>query len=238
LNLRVHHLSKAFGSHWALRDISFELRSGERIALLGQNGAGKTTLLKLLSALLYPTSGEIELDGDRLGSGASRLRSTVGYLAPADHLYENLTVKENLRLMTSLYGRKKTDEELENAILRSGLAGWSGAFLLSLSAGMRCRAAIAKWILLEPKLFFLDEPYGPLDGNGVTLLEELISAFTTQDCTVILATHHIARALNLCSRALLLNQGRLLFDGTQQQARENFDRLFADLVPRGEPWSS
>lgn len=234
----VDRLSKAYGFLWALKDLSLDLQSGECVALLGPNGAGKTTLLKLLSALLYPTTGEIELDGERLHQGSYRLRSCIGFLSPHDHLYENLTAKENLRFFNSLYGKGNKLQEVDKTLEAVGLTRWSDDYVSSLSSGMRCRLAIAKWLLLEPKLLLLDEPYGALDGSGVDLLETYLRRLCRSGGIVVMATHHVPRILTLCSRALILHQGKLIFDEPRQEPWENFHRAFGEFLPRGERWSS
>jgi heme ABC exporter ATP-binding subunit CcmA len=237
LNLQVRQLSKSFGSQWALRDVSFEFGAGECVALLGPNGAGKTTLLKLLSGLLYPTHGEIEIGGDRVGRGATPARSAVGYLTPADHFYDHLTVQENLRLILALYGRAVSGEELDAAVERVGLSPQLDQLAYSLSSGMKCRLGVAKWILLGPKLLLLDEPYGPLDGSGVDLLESFVRDSVARGRTCLIATHQITRALKLTSRVLMLRRGKLVFNGDAGAAAAT-DGLFEDLLPRGEAWKS
>ncbi len=234
----VRQLSKAYGFLWALKDVGLELQPGECVALLGPNGAGKTTLLKLLSALLYPTTGEIELDGERLRQGSSPLRSSIGFFAPSEHLYESLTAKENLRFFASLYGKGRNPKELEKALDTVGLIRWSDDYVSSLSSGMKCRLAIAKWLLLEPKLLLLDEPYGVLDGSGVDLLESYLKRLCHDGGIAVMATHHVPRVLTLCSRAIILNQGRVIFDEPRQEPWENFHRAFGEFLPRGERWSS
>ncbi len=234
----VRKLSKAYGFLWALKDINLDLQHGECVALLGPNGAGKTTLLKLLSALIHPTTGEIELDGEKLLQGPSRLRSSIGLLAPNGHLYENLTAKENLRFFNSLYGKGKNSEEIDKNLEAVGLKGWGDNYVSSLSSGMKCRLSIAKWLLLEPKILLLDEPYGVLDGNGVDLLESYLRGLYESGSIVIMATHHVERALNLCSRALILHHGRVIFDEPHQEPWENFHRAFGQFLPRKERWSS
>jgi len=238
LNLRVRQLSKAFGSQWALQDISFDLHGGDCVALLGQNGAGKTTLLKLLSALIQPTSGAIEIDDVNLAQASARVRALVGYFVPSAHFYEHLTVKENLRLFVALYSMHNNGTDLDDALDRVGLLHWRDRFVSALSAGMKCRLVLAKWLLVQPAFLLLDEPYGPLDGAGVDLLESFVSSLAQRNKAVIIATHQIPRALALCSRALVLNQGRLVFDGERHEAALNLDRLVGSLLPRGKQWNS
>ncbi|MBI2989482.1 MAG: heme ABC exporter ATP-binding protein CcmA [Deltaproteobacteria bacterium] len=234
----VRSLSKSYGFLWALKKIDIELRAGECIALLGPNGAGKSTLLRLLSALLHPTTGEIFIDGQRLSQGSSPVRSSIGLLTPSEHLYEGLTLRENLRLFNSLYARKKSLQDMEEALNTVGLRRWSDDYVSSLSSGMKCRLTISKWLLLEPKLLLLDEPYGVLDGSGVDLLESYVKRLCQSGGIAVMATHHISRILALCSRALILHQGRLIFDEPRQEPWESFHRTFAEFLPRGDKWSS
>jgi len=238
LHIVVHNLSKSYGFLWALKKINLELEPGECVALLGPNGAGKTTLLKLLSALLHPTTGEIVIDGQRLRQGSSPLRGAIGLLSPSEHLYEGLTAEENLRFFSALYGRHKSPQEIEDILKTVGLSRWSNDYVSSLSSGMKCRLAIAKWLLLEPQLLLLDEPYGVLDGSGVDLLETYLKRLRQNGGIVMMATHHVSRALAVCSRALILHQGSLIFDEPRQEPWESFQRTFADFLPRGEKWNS
>lgn len=218
--------------------MSLALEPGECVALLGPNGAGKTTLLKLLSLLIHPTTGEIVIDGQRLRQGPSPLRGAIGLLSPNEHLYEGLTAEENLRFFNALYGRRKSSQEIEAALKAVGLSRWSNDYVSSLSSGMKCRLAIAKWLLLEPQLLLLDEPYGVLDGSGVDLLESYLKRLRRNGGIVMMATHHVSRVLTICSRALILNQGSLIFDEPRQEPWESFHRTFADFLPRGEKWNS
>lgn len=234
----VRNLSKSYGFLWALKKIDLEFKPGECVALLGPNGAGKTTLLKLISALLYPTTGEIVMDGQRLFQGSSPLRSSIGLLSPNEHLYEGLTVKENLRFFNAIYGKKKTLQDIDVVLDGVSLGRWSDDYVSSLSSGMKCRLAIAKWLLLEPKLLLLDEPYGVLDGSGVDLLEAYLERLRQNGGIVIMATHHVSRILTICSRAVILHQGSLIFDEPRQDPWENFHRTFAEFLPRGEKWNS
>jgi heme ABC exporter ATP-binding subunit CcmA len=237
LKVQVANLSKAYKFFWALKDIHLELRGGECVALLGPNGAGKTTLLRLLSALTRPTRGAIEIDGAAL-TRPGRRRPAIGYLSPGEHLYEGLTARENLRLFLSLYSRKKEEEEMTAALEQVGLSRWADNFVSSLSAGMKSRLLLAKWTLVGSRLLLLDEPYGALDGSGVDLLDGYVASLCRQGGIVVIATHHIPRALNLCTRAIILHQGKLIFDEPRQDPWEHFHRAMGEFLPRGERWRS
>lgn len=232
MQLTVRDLSKAYGLRWALRDLNLDLIAGECVALLGPNGAGKTTLLKLLAGLIYPTRGNICLNGAPFSRTATELRSTIGFLTPGEHLYENLTVRENLTFFTSLYDKNISPASKERALTDVGLAASSNEYAAALSSGMKFRLSIAKWQLLEARLLLLDEPYGVLDGSGVNLLENFLKSECEKGSVVIIASHHIARVLQLCTRALILHQGKLIFDEPHRQPWESFERAFADFLPR------
>jgi heme exporter protein A len=238
LRLSVDKLSKAYGFLWALRDLNLALEPGEFVALLGPNGAGKTTLLKLLAGLVVPTVGGIRLDDVSLTRATPAQRAKIGFLTPVDHLYDNLTVRENLNFFTSLYDRKSNSQAIDAALEQAALLDRADEFVAHLSSGMRCRLSIAKWQLLQPSLLLLDEPYGVLDGSGIDLLEKFLQAQCTNGSVVVMASHHVSRVLNICSRAVILKQGRLAFDERKQQPWPAFDRAFGEFLPHGESWRS
>ena len=237
MHLTVHQLAKAYGLLWALKGVSFEVPPGEVVALLGPNGAGKTTLLKLLAGLISPSMGEIALNGLPFGRGTPIQRAAIGFLAPGEHLYENLTVRENLHFFTSLYKKHEAINQIDAALGEVGLKHRAGEYVATLSSGMKCRLSIAKWKLLEPSLLLVDEPYGVLDGGGIHLLEGFLRAESQRGSVVIMASHHVARLLNLCTRAVILDQGRLIFDEPRQQPWDSFARAFREFLPHETSWS-
>ncbi len=238
MHLVVHQLAKAYGYFWALKGLDFEIPGGECVALLGPNGAGKTTLLKLLAGLINPTAGDIKMDGTSLVRTPALLRSAVGLLAPSEHLYENLTVQENLSFFTALYKKNTASAGIHEALEKVGLQSWSGEYAGALSSGMKCRLSIAKWLLLDPGVLLLDEPYGVLDGGGVDLLEEFLKSQCHKGSVVVIASHHIARVLQICDRAIILHQGKKTFDEPRQQPWDSFQRAFGAFLPHGESWKS
>jgi heme ABC exporter ATP-binding subunit CcmA len=238
LHINVRRLAKAYGLLWALRDVSFDLPAGEVVALLGPNGSGKTTLLKLLAGLIPPTSGELLLDSLNFGAGASAQRAAVGFLAPGEHLYEHLTVRENLIFFSSLYKKSQAISRIDATLEEVGLRQRSREHVAVLSSGMKCRLSIAKWKLLEPRLLLLDEPYGVLDGSGTDLLESFLKMQHDKGNVTVIASHHVARVLQLCTRAIILDQGRLTFNEARQEPWESFNRAFGEFLPQGESWIS
>jgi ABC-type multidrug transport system ATPase subunit len=195
-------------------------------------------LLKLLAGLTLPTRGTVNFDDAAKAPNDQRRRQQIGLLTPADHLYDNLTVKENLNFFCQLYGKRDATKGIENALADVSLLKRADEYVANLSSGMRCRLSIAKWQLLEPGLLLLDEPYGVLDGSGINLLETFLTKRCTQGKIVILASHHVSRVLKLCSRAVILHQGRLTFDEPRKHPWPNFDAAFGEFLPHGETWSS
>jgi len=237
LRVAVHQLAKAYGYFWALKDLEMQIAAGERVALLGPNGAGKTTLLKLLAGLVYPTRGEVRLDDTPLTRHAAAVRAHIGLIAPGEHLYDNLTARENLEFFTALYDNHRHalhgPDSIDHTLEAVGLGRWANEFAGALSSGMKFRLSLAKWKLLKPKLLLLDEPYGVLDGSGVDLLDSFLKAQSEQGSAVIVASHHVARVLDLCSRAMILEQGKLIFDEPRRQPWDSFTRAFGAFMPGG-----
>jgi heme ABC exporter ATP-binding subunit CcmA len=234
LHLTVQKLSKAYGFFWALKDLNLDLPPGELVALLGPNGAGKTTLLRLIAGLTPPSLGRIELDSLPFSRAIGSSRAQIGLLTPAAHLYEDLTVRENLEFFTSLYGQNHDANSINAALSSVDLSDRADEFASTLSSGMKCRLSIAKWELLKPGLLLLDEPYGVLDGSGVDLLEDFLKSHCRKGNLVILASHHVSRVLKICSRAIILHQGRMTFNAPRQQPWPDFDQAFREFLPHGE----
>ncbi|MGH7827969.1 MAG: heme ABC exporter ATP-binding protein CcmA [Candidatus Binatia bacterium] len=234
LHVTVRQLSKAYGFLWALKDLTINVSPGEFIALLGPNGAGKSTFLNLLAGLIRPTLGSIEFNGKDLSRMEEAERSNVGLLAPGEHLYENLTARENLKFFTALYKRARDAREIDTALDHVGLGRRADEYVAAFSSGMKCRLSIAKWRLLEPGLLLLDEPYGVLDGSGVNLLEEFLKNHCDKGRIVVIASHHVSRVLRICSRAIVLHHGRLTFDEPRQYPWDSFTRAFSEFLPQGE----
>ena len=231
MRITIDKLAKAYGFLWALKDLSLDLAPGECVALLGANGAGKTTLLKLLAGLITPTTGAIRLDGVHFSRSMPQLRARIGFLAPADHIYENLSARENLHFFTRLYNRNAASPDLDAALEQVGLEQRGDELVANLSSGMKCRLSIAKWLLLEPELLLVDEPYGVLDGSGIETLESFLRRQCARGSIVIMASHHVSRVLNLCDRAVILSHGRLTFDESKQQPWPTFDKAFGEFLP-------
>ena len=212
--IEAENLSKAYGSLPALRDLSFVLRRGEFLALLGANGSGKSTLLRLLSGLSKPTSGAIRIGGWEMPREAMAVRAQIGLVAHQPLLYENLTARENLDFFGVLYGIDRAERERRiQALLRSvGLRKRADSLVRTFSRGMKQRLSIARATLHQPAVLLLDEPYSGLDQAAIERLDEILRAATEEGRTIIMSTHQLERVPPAAGRALVLARGRITYD--------------------------
>ncbi|HZV48445.1 MAG TPA: heme ABC exporter ATP-binding protein CcmA [Candidatus Dormibacteraeota bacterium] len=199
--VRARGLVQRFGDRVALGPLDLELAAGERLAVLGGNGAGKTTLLRLLATVVRPAAGRLELFGLDATRQRERLRARLGYVGHQLGLYPALTAFENLEFFARLYGLGRG--EARTALEVVGLSGAAGRRLEQLSRGQQQRLALARSVLHDPELLILDEPDASLDAEGRDLLATLF-----EGRSVVMATHDLALARELCGRALLLRSGR------------------------------
>ena len=196
--MRAEGISKRYGERDALRDVTFEVGDGERVAVIGPNGAGKTTLLQILAGALPPTSGTVSAE-------------RVGWVPQQPALYSRLSVAENLRLFARLEKVPDVDRAVARMLEQTALADRAGDEVGRLSGGNKQRVNIAIGLLGEPAVLLLDEPSAALDPRQRERLWEFIDALAT---AVVFATHDIGEAERFADRVLVLADGELLFTGT------------------------
>jgi heme ABC exporter ATP-binding subunit CcmA len=206
-------LSRRYGRRFALTGVSLELPRGSCVMLAGRNGAGKSTLLRVLAAALRPDHGEVRVLDRDVRTEAQAVRERTSLLGHRTFLYEPLTALENLGLHADLLGLRAGREALLERLREVGLHERADDAVSTFSAGMRQRLALARVLLKDAELVLLDEPYGHLDPPGFRLVDRLLEGFRGRGRTVIMATHLLARARELCDRAVLLEGGRLVFSG-------------------------
>ncbi|HEX6116336.1 MAG TPA: ABC transporter ATP-binding protein [Solirubrobacterales bacterium] len=203
--IALRGLSRAYGDHLALRDVSLALAAGETLAVLGPNGAGKTTLLRILATLLRPGEGEARVLGAALPKEAWRVRGRIGFLGHEPLLYRELTVAENLAFHGRLHGLEADGAGRAAELLeRVGMDAAAGVRVNELSAGMRQRVAVCRALLHEPDLLLLDEPHAHLDPGAAELVEPLIGAGSGH--TRVLVTHDPGAGLAGADRVLALRR--------------------------------
>jgi ABC-2 type transport system ATP-binding protein len=215
--IRVQHLSKRFGELAAVRDISFEVRTGEIFAFLGPNGAGKTTTIKMLTTLLHPTSGAIAIDGLDPVAHPNEARKRFGIVFQDPSLDDELTAYENLDLHCALYKvpRGVRAERIERLLALFELWERRDDQVKTFSGGMRRRLEIARSLLHTPKILFLDEPTLGLDPQTRNQLWTQVRRLNETDgVTVFLTTHYMEEADQVAGRIAVIDHGRIVAQGS------------------------
>jgi heme exporter protein A len=205
-------LCRRFGRRWAYARVDLEVAAGERLLVVGANGSGKTTLLRSLATILRPSQGDLRLFGLDPWQHASHVRPRLALLGHSLGLYEDLSAGDNLRVVGRLADRPPPDTA--DLLGRVGLDDRPDP-VRAYSAGMRKRLQVAALLVQKPDLILLDEPFAALDPAGVDDLADLIS---TLPGAVVMASHQILRASEICDRALLLEQGLPRWSGPASQA--------------------
>ena len=236
--VEVSHLSKNYGSHPAIRDLTFSVADGQVYGLLGPNGAGKSTIMNILTSYLAPTGGEVKVAGFSLPEQAQQAKACVGYLPEQPPLYPEMTVQEYLDFAAELKGVKKAQrrEQVQQAARRTGLDQVMPRLIRSLSKGYRQRVGIAQALLGSPQLIILDEPTVGLDPAQVIGIRKLIRELGKTH-TVILSSHILSEVQAVCSQVLILSKGHLVAVGAPEQLAEKLNpgsRLRATALGGGQ----
>jgi heme ABC exporter ATP-binding subunit CcmA len=221
LALDARGLARRYGGRWALAGVSFTLGAGQALALVGRNGSGKSTLLRLLSAALRVHAGEALVCGADLRREADAVRRRTALLSHAAYTWEALSARENLELASRLLDQDRPRERALRRLEEVGLAGRAEDPVASFSAGMRKRLALARTLLQEAPLVMLDEPYGALDPPGFRLIDGIVRALRAEGRSVVMATHQVERGAALCDRGLVLEQGRVAWEGPAAELPAN-----------------
>jgi ABC-2 type transport system ATP-binding protein len=225
--LTASHLSRRFGDRLAIDDVSFTLEAGEIFALLGPNGAGKTTTLRILAGLIAPTTGSVEIDGQRMGpQSAPHLRGRIGFLTEAPGLWDRLTVRDNLLVYARMYGLPTPTKAVDEALERFEIRDRSADRAAQLSKGLKQRVALARSLLHDPRIAMLDEPTSGLDPASAREVRDLVLSLRAQGRTILLCTHNLDEVERVADRVAVLSR-RLIAMGTPASLR---GKLFAPRV--------
>lgn len=208
--IKVEHLIKRYGTHYALNDVSFEIGEGEIVGLLGPNGAGKSTTMNILTGYLSPSSGEVTVDGVSLSEDPSALRRLIGYLPETPPVYPDMTVDEYLRFVYDLKGCQ-LPREAHLAEIRQvvRLEEVRHRLIRNLSKGYRQRVGIAQALVGDPRVIIFDEPTVGLDPKQILEIRNLIRTLGGKH-TVILSTHILAEVQAVCERIVVINRGSII----------------------------
>ena len=224
--IEIRNVCKSFKDVNAVQNVNLMVESGESVALLGPNGAGKTTLVEMIEGVQFPDSGEIRILGRSWEKDEHFLRKQIGLALQETRFLERLTVEETLNLFASFYflGKERTREVIEIIQLESKRSTW----VLHLSGGQRQRLAMGVAILPLPQILILDEPTTGLDPNARRDLWKILESFKATGTTLILTTHYMEEAQYLCERILMMDQGKILAEGSLSHLLDKFGE--GDLI--------
>ena len=215
-------LTKHYGDFTAVDHIDLEAPEGRVFGVLGPNGAGKTTTLRMLTGLLQPSEGKIEIDGHDLDESPVAAKSVTGFIPDRPYVYDKLTAFEYLRFIGGLYKlpSERVADRIEELLGLFELEEWGDSLIESFSHGMKQRLVLAGALLPEPKLLVIDEPMVGLETKGHHLVKDLFRSLAHDDgLTVFLSTHTLEVAEDVCDQIVIINHGRVVARGTLDELR-------------------
>ena len=231
--LQVSAVSKVFGERKALDSVSFEVPQGAFLSIFGPNGAGKTTLLRVLSTLTRPSSGTVSVLGIDAKESPDEVRSHIGLISHNSMLYPDLTAEENLMFVARMYGIQNPEERVREMLTAVELDHRRYDTVRTFSRGMTQRLSIARALLNNPPLVFLDEPYAGLDPHAVEIFDDLLDSLR-EDRTFVMVSHDLEKGFSMCSHLLVLARGRTVAYEKQADVDfEKFKQLYMDIVGMG-----
>lgn len=229
--LQLKNLSKKFGSFQAVNDLNLQVNSGEFFGFLGPNGAGKTTTIKLISGLLSPTEGTILIDGYDIQKNPVEAKRIIGYIPDQPYLYDRLTGREFLYFSGGLYGisPKELKVIINDVTEMLKIGEWLDRRTEEYSQGMKQRVSIASALLHNPKFLLVDEPMVGLDPQSAKIVKEILTQKAQEGTAIIMSTHSLNVAEEICSRIGIIKDGALIFDNDLNSFRNFYDKEYQNL---------
>lgn len=206
--IEVERLSRRYGRRWALADVSFHVPPATVVMVSGRNGAGKSTLFRVLATAIRPDLGRATIGGFDVVREREDVRRMTAILSHANYLYDSLTARENLHIVADHLGVGRG--AVTGVLEQVGLAARADDAVSTFSAGMRKRLSFGRVLLQDPKVVFLDEPYGALDPPGFDLVDTVIGELKRRGTTILMATHQLERSAKLADMSLVLEGGRVV----------------------------
>ncbi len=213
----MNHVTKTYADKTAVNDLCFQIKKGEIVGLLGPNGAGKSTTMNLLTGVIEPNQGEIQIGGYDLLKDPKHAKAQIGYMKEGTPLYKDLTVKEFIGFMAELkkVPAKERKENIEKAITKTNLKDVQNKLIRNLSGGYKQRVSLAGALVSNPNILILDEPTIGLDPKQISEIREVIRNLGTSH-TILLSSHILSEISKLCKKVIILNQGKLVTIDTPQ----------------------
>jgi len=238
MSILIENVTKFYGRHRAVDDISLEIHAGELLAFLGPNGAGKTTTIKMLAGLLKPDSGRIAICGHPMETEPLEAKARLAYVPDQPFLYDKLSAREFLHFVAEMYGldRETTALRMQTIMDRLRIEGFAGQLAESYSHGMKQKVALAGALLHDPEVLIVDEPMVGLDPAGARTVKDLFRERANDGKTVFMSTHTLEIAEAIADRIAIINQGRIIACGTMEDLRRRARRehgledIFLELV--------
>jgi ABC-2 type transport system ATP-binding protein len=229
--IRAEELTRVFGKFVAVDHLNFEVKAGEIYGFLGANGAGKTTAIRMMTGLLTPSSGKATIAGFDVYRESEAIKRAIGYMSQKFSLYEDLTIRENIRLYGGIYGLddRVVRERTKRMLSRLGLEQSADLQVRAIPLGWRQKLAFSVALLHEPRIVFLDEPTGGVDPITRRQFWEMIYQAAAEGTTVLVTTHYMDEA-EYCDRISIMVAGRIGALGTPAELKEQFDATSIDEV--------
>lgn len=239
MSIKATQISKHFGQQKALDTVSFTVNSGEITGFLGPNGAGKSTMMKILTGFLPPTSGTAEICGFNIDTHPLEVKKRIGYLPEHNPLYLDMYVREYLEFSVQLFSNKniKIKETVKEVIEKTGLGPEQHKQIGALSKGYRQRVGLAQAIIHNPEVLILDEPTTGLDPNQLVDIRNLIKELG-KNKTVLFSTHIMQEVEAICSRVIIINQGKIVADNTLDKVQSLVSKTTVITVEFDKPVST
>jgi ABC-2 type transport system ATP-binding protein len=209
MSIRLHQVSKKYGDQQAVNQISFEVSKGQVVGFLGPNGAGKSTTMKMITGIIQPDEGCIEVCGMEVIGESLATKKRIGYLPEHNPLYLDMYVREYLAMIASFHGMREADKKMQEAIERTGLLLEANKEIGQLSKGYRQRVGIAAAILHDPEVLILDEPTSGLDPNQILEIRSLIRQLGKEK-TVLFSSHILQEVEAICDHVIIIHKGNIV----------------------------
>ena len=238
MTIEIKNLSKNYNNILAVKNINFTINKGTIVGLLGPNGCGKTTTLGMILGLIKPTSGTVFINGKNIENENNRTKilEKVNFISPYVELPKKLTVEENLKVYGKLYGVNNLQDKISDLIKQLNLFEFKKRKTGELSSGQKNRVSLAKALINEPEILFLDEPTASLDPDVGDYIRTYIESFSSKKgTTILLASHNMYEVERLCNEVMMMKNGEIIDKGTcssliNKHGRKNLEETFLKIV--------
>jgi len=234
--IEVNNLAKRFKNALAVNNISFKINKGTIIGLLGPNGCGKSTTIGMMLGLIKPTSGTVVINGQNIENNRTSLLEKMNFISPYIELPKKLTVEENLKVYGRLYGVKNLEGKISEIMEKLNLTEFKKRKTGELSSGQKNRVSLAKALINDPEILFLDEPTASLDPDVGDNIRTFIEDFASKKgATILLASHNMNEVERLCHEVMMMKDGKIIDKGKSsdlinKHGRKNLEEVFLKIV--------